>query len=306
MDSANTTSGPASMTSMGTVGSFFAVAFVLSWAWAWPWALSGAVVTRGEGWPTHFPALLGPAVAAFLVTAWTSGRHGMRDLLGQMVRWRFPLRWWAITVSPLAFLAIALAVQALVGNPPALNDFGRFSGLPDLGVIGVATVAIVLNGFGEETGWRGFAVPALMPRFGPLGTALVIAPLWALWHLPYFFLLDSYQSFNALTLVGFLIGLMYGSIVLTWLYLGTGGSILAVAIWHGLFNVATATDGGDNLVAGIVSGLVIVLGIVVAPRLRRMPAIRTADRVEPARAARPSCRNFDPGPGGAVRRRWEA
>jgi membrane protease YdiL (CAAX protease family) len=213
--------------------------------------------------------LLGPAVAAFVVTAWAGGRRGVRDLLARMGRWRFPLRWWAVTLSPLAFLAVALVVQAVFGELPAVGDFGRYTGLPGVGVLGVIVLAVGLNGFGEETGWRGFAVPALTPRFGPLGAALVIAPVWALWHLPYFFLLDSYQSFNAFTVLGFLVGLAYGSVVLTWLYLGTGGSILAVTIWHGLFNMATATDGATNLIASTVSALVIALGVVVSPRLGR-------------------------------------
>jgi CAAX protease family protein len=249
---------------------FLALTFTLSWAWAWPLAFSDLVVTRGEGWPTHFPALLGPAVAAFLTTAWVSGRTGLKDLLARMGRWRFPLRCWAVTLSPLAFLAVALLVQAVVGDLPALGDFGRYTGLPTVGVLAVAVLAIALNGFGEETGWRGFAVPAILPRFGPLGAALVIAPIWAIWHLPYFFFLKSYQSFNAFTIIGFLIGLAYGSVVLTWLYLGTGGSILAVAIWHGLFNMATATDGATNIIASTVSALVIALGIVISPRLRHM------------------------------------
>jgi membrane protease YdiL (CAAX protease family) len=194
----------------------------------------------------------------------------VRDLLARMGRWRFSLRWWAVTLSPVAFLTVALFVQAAIGDLPAPGDFGRYTRLPAIGVFGVAVLAVVLNGFGEETGWRGFAVPALLPRLGPLGAALVIAPVWALWHLPYFFLLDSYQSFNAFTIIGFLVGLAYGSVVLTWLYLGTGGSILAVAIWHGLFNMATATDGATNIIASTVSALVIAMGIVVAPRLRRM------------------------------------
>jgi len=170
----------------------------------------------------------------------------------------------------LAFLGVGLLVQAVLGDLPAVGDFGRYTGLPDVGVIGVVFLAIVVNGFGEETGWRGFAVPTLLQRFGPLGAALVVFPVWALWHLPYFFLLESYQSFNLFTLIGFLVGLAYGSIVLTWLYLGTGGSILAVAIWHGLFNMATATDGATDVIAAIVSALVILLGVVVSPRLRRM------------------------------------
>jgi len=180
------------------------------------------------------------------------------------------LRWWAVTLSPLAFLAAALLVQAAMGDLPTLGDFGKYTGLPNIGVVGVAILAVGLNGFGEETGWRGYAVPALHPRLGPLGAALVIAPIWALWHLPYFFLLDSYQSFNAFTIVGFLVGLAYGSVVLTWLYIGTGGSILAVAVWHGLFNMATATTAATNVIASTVSALVIALGIVVTPRLRRM------------------------------------
>jgi membrane protease YdiL (CAAX protease family) len=195
----------------------------------------------------------------------------MKSLLARMCRWRFSPQWWAVTLSPLAFLAVALLVQAAVGDLPALEDFGRYTGLPNVGVLGVAVLAVMLNGFGEETGWRGFAVPALLPRFGPLGAALVIAPVWALWHLPYFFLLDSYQSFNGFTIIGFLVGLASGSVVLTWLYLGTGGSILAVTIWHGLFNMATATDGATNIIASTVSALVIALGVVVSPRLRSMP-----------------------------------
>lgn len=267
------------------VGPFVVLAFTLSWTWAWPLALSSAVVTGGDGWPTHFPALCGPAVAAFLATAWMSGRTGVKDLLRRMGRWRMPLRWWAVTLSPLAFLAVALLVQAVVGDVPAAGDFGRYTGLPDVGVLGVAILAVVLNGFGEETGWRGFAVPALAPRFGPLGAALLIAPVWALWHLPYFFLLDSYQSFNAFTIIGFLIGLTYGSVILTWLYLRTG-SILAVTIWHGLFNMATATDGATNIIASTVSALVIALGILIAPRLRKtMPISVSRPRAAVMRVA---------------------
>ncbi len=259
------------VSSIGPVGLYLLLSFALSWAWAWPLALSDAIVTRGDGWPTHFPALFGPAIAAVLVTAWTTGRAGLVDLIMRMVRWRFPLCWWAVTVSPLAFLAVALIVQSVVGDLVAPRDFGRYTGLPSMSVLVVVTLAVVLNGFGEEIGWRGFAVPALIPRFGALGAALVITPVWALWHLPYFFLLESYESFNAFTIVGFLIGLAYGSVVLTWLYLGTGGSILAVAIWHGLFNMATATAGATDIIASTVSALVIVLGIVVSPRLRRRP-----------------------------------
>jgi hypothetical protein len=50
---------------------FFALAYALSWSWAFPLAVAHLVVRRGEGWPTHYPLLLGPAIAAVVVTAWT-------------------------------------------------------------------------------------------------------------------------------------------------------------------------------------------------------------------------------------------
>jgi CAAX protease family protein len=73
---------------------FFALAYALSWSWAFPLVAAHLVVLRGAGWPTHYPALFGPAIAAVVVTAWTLGREGVRDLLARMARWRVPLRWW--------------------------------------------------------------------------------------------------------------------------------------------------------------------------------------------------------------------
>jgi hypothetical protein len=68
----------------------FVLAYGLSWLWIIPLAADSQVVRRGVGWPTHLPALLGPAIAALLVTAWTMGRWGVRELLARMVSWRVP------------------------------------------------------------------------------------------------------------------------------------------------------------------------------------------------------------------------
>jgi CAAX protease family protein len=247
---------------LGALALFVVLAYGLSWAWMLPFAAIGDVIEKGSGWPTHLPALLGPALAAMLVTAWLSGREGLADLLSRMGRWRLPLRWWVATLSPLGFLSAAVAIAAATGDVPSWGAFGRYSGLPALGLLAVSVVVIV-GALGEETGWRGFALPVLQRRYGPLVAALLLSPLWAVWHLPFFLTVASYRGFPPAGYVGFLFSLACGSIVLTWLYNGSGESIFACAVWHGLFNMATATAAGDGTVAAVTSTLVIGQAVVL-------------------------------------------
>ena len=247
---------------------FFVLAYLLNWAWVIPLAATGRTVAQGHGWPTHFPGLLAPLAAAFIVTAWTTGRSGIRDLLRRMGRWRIGWHWWIAALSPLFFLGFAIAVIAAVGGAlPRAGEFARFSGLPSgLGPVGVALVIVVVNGFGEETGWRGYALPQLQKRFSPLTSTLILAGLWGGWHIPMFFTLDSYRGFSAGTAAGFAFGLMCGAVVATWLYNHTGGSILAVVLWHGLYNVASGTKaatGGSAAIAAVVSTMIMVQAVVL-------------------------------------------
>lgn len=138
---------------------------------------------------------------------------------------------------------------------------GKFNGLPAWGFLGVWVLEIGWNGLGEETGWRGFALPVLQRRHGPLVGTLILAVGWAGWHAPYFFLLEGYQNFGVGTLVGFFLGLTCGAFVLTWIYNRSGGSILMAAVWHGTYNMTVATVGSRGTIAAVVSTLVMIWGI---------------------------------------------
>src|SRR3954447_5938094 len=155
-----------SRTPMAPLLGFFALAFAFSWAWLVPMSLSGRVVRRGDGWPTHIPALVGPLLAAFVVLALVDGRAGVRAWLAAMVRWPRAWRWRLAAVSPLAFLAVAVAVAAVTGTLPPAEAFIRYSGTA--ASIPMLLVAMAVNAFGEEAGWRGYALPRLQARFGAL------------------------------------------------------------------------------------------------------------------------------------------
>ncbi len=121
----------------------------------------------------------------------------------------------------------------------------------------------VVNGVGEETGWRGFIADRLLRRHSLTVTALLVALVWAPWHAPLYFFSGTFKAFAIAQTVGWAIGLTAGSIVLTWLYRGSGASILLVAVWHTAFNFTSATPAADGSVAAISSTVVMVAAVAI-------------------------------------------
>jgi membrane protease YdiL (CAAX protease family) len=250
---------------------FFAVAYALAWADWVPMALTGRFVGLDPKGPTHFPGLLAPLIAAFVVTLAGEGSAGARSLLVRMVRLpRASIGVWLAIASPALFFVAALLVGTALGAPaPRWADFGLFNGVPHVGPVGVALVLVGWNGFGEEVGWRGFALPHLQQRRSPLAAALLLGLLWAAWHVPMFFVVDTYRGLGpAMLAVLFTLGIVSGSVVLAWIYNRSGGSILAVALWHGTYNLFSGTVAARGIIAAVVStGVMVWASVLVALEL---------------------------------------
>ncbi|HEV8652864.1 MAG TPA: hypothetical protein VG276_26620 [Actinomycetes bacterium] len=98
---------------------YFALAHTISWACWIPLVLAHRTVRAGSASPTHFPGLVGPAIAAFVMTAAVQGRTGIRDLAARIGRWRVAPRWYLVAVAtPVVGPAgsrVAQAGQLLIG-----------------------------------------------------------------------------------------------------------------------------------------------------------------------------------------------
>lgn len=260
---------------------FVVIAYAISWAYWIPLAMRGAYITPG-GSVTHFPGLLGPAIAAYITTALVSGRKGLRELTTRL--WlvsRPAARFWLYSLSPVGFLAGALLIAAALHRTPEYFDFTRFSGLPPLPLLGVLALVLLFNGFGEETGWRGFALPVLQARFGMIRSALLVALIWAGWHVPTFWTIEGYRSMTPPVLIfGFGLGLACGSIVLAHVSNRTGGSILAAALWHLTYNMGAATAASRGIIGVITTTCVeiwaVALILMAIRRARVRPPIAVA------------------------------
>ena len=252
---------------------YVVLAYAISWADWIPLVLSGAIVTPG-GPITHFPGLLGPALAAFIVVAMTDGTAGVVRLLRRMVFVSKPtLRFLGYSLSPLAFLALALVVARVAGLAvPSVREFAAYSGLPTFPLPTVLLLVFLFNGYGEETGWRGFALEPLQRRFGPVKGALVLALVWAGWHTPAFWFVEGYRNLGTAGLVGgFGLGICAGSLVLARVANRTGGSVLAAALWHGLYNMTSATAASRGVIGAVTTTCVMVWAAVLLVQEWRRP-----------------------------------
>lgn len=248
---------------------YVVLAYAVSWSWWIPMALTGVTARPGQGWPTHLPGLMGPAIAAIAVTAIVDGTAGLRDLGSRTWCWRVPMRWYLLVAGTLGMLALAPITRWLAGQPaPSAAEYTIYSGVGALPLTLTILIVLVVNGFGEEIGWRGFLVDRLLERHGVVATALIVAPIWACWHAPMFWFVASLAGLGPGGAVGWLIGLTAGSILLTWLYASSGRSVWVVALWHTAFNFTTATTAATGLPAAAASTLVMVAAIGIAIRSR--------------------------------------
>jgi membrane protease YdiL (CAAX protease family) len=254
------------------LSTYITLAYSISWAYWIPLALRGVVVIPG-GDVTHFPGLLGPAIAAYLTTALGEGWSGVKRLTARLfLISRPPTRFWFYSLSPLAFLGIALLVAAWRGTLPEARGFTLYSGLPDtLSFPFVLLLVLLFNGFGEETGWRGFALGHLQRRFGPLAGALLLGLVWAGWHVPTFWVVEGYRSLGVpMLLFGFGLGIVSGSVVLARVANRTAGSVLAVALWHFIYNMTSATAASRGLIGAVTSTCVMIwAAVLIVQELRR-------------------------------------
>jgi membrane protease YdiL (CAAX protease family) len=227
---------------------FFYFLLAFGFTWAYELTIYRVLITPGfslQGVLLDLGFTLGPTLAAFLMTAVMQGQAGILQLLRRYVLWRAGLRWYL-----LVFLGVpALLLIAVLPLPGALSAFH----VPALTFwptyLLFYLLFLVFEGpLGEEPGWRGFALPRLQQRSGPLVGTLLLGLLWGLWHLPLFFIpgTDHY----AIAVVGtglighlvplgvFVIWTIALAVTITWVFNNTRGSLLLAMLLHASINTA--------------------------------------------------------------------
>ncbi len=211
-----------------------------------------------------------PTVAALIVVAIGWGWPGLKALLSlyRPVRgdqsWRDGLRLYAALTLAIAGVAALCAASAyFLTGPDALAVLIREFGLQSPAIFASAWIVALFANQGalfEELGWRGFAWPRLASTLGsPLGAALILGALWALWHFPREIpLLLTGELTIPHMLLGqslFIVTCCASTIVMVYFVNLSGGSVLPAIMIHGSLNMfygafkleESGAGGGGNL-----------------------------------------------------------
>ncbi len=222
---------------------YFVLAFVITW-------INGVmlIMQSYQGGDKNivnlFLAYMGPFIAA-LIMMYIFADKTFRADFGKRI---YNLRLINIKYLPfvLFFLPLAMVISILIsiafGQPVEqlrfAEEFKIFSGEVVLSMIILVLVPVL-----EELGWRGYGVDSLASKFNLFKTSLIFGALWGIWHLPVFFIKDSYQSSlwgqHPLFAINFFAGIFPLAIIMNYLFYKNRRSIFLLALFHVLVNYSS-------------------------------------------------------------------
>jgi membrane protease YdiL (CAAX protease family) len=231
------------------ITAYFTLAFAITWALHTPMVLG----RDGLGiFPYEVPealyvilfilgAFLGPTLGAFLVTNALDGKEGRRKLLRRYGQWRVGLPWYALAIFAFPVIYIIAGSVALRDVP--LADLGANWATFFSTYLPALLIFPALITWGEEPGWRGFALTRMQERYHPLVSSVIVGLMHGLWHLPIFLLVSgpvALGPFNLLSFIGNTATIIAITILWTWVFNNAKGSILIAVLLHASLNASQA------------------------------------------------------------------
>jgi membrane protease YdiL (CAAX protease family) len=228
---------------------YSALAYGLSWLILVPAGLG--LLPDSAGGILSWLAPFGPAAAAFLVAALTGGRPAVGQLLRRLGRWRVGAHWYLLVLAGIPLLQL-LGAFAVLGTVP-LGELARNWPAYFTTYLPSVVYVFLFTGLGEEPGWRGFALPRLQERHGPLLGTAILGVVWTLWHLPNLL----FGGYTGVSYALWVVVTLATTVIYTWVYNRTGGSILIAALLHGAINSGKGVLGPQGLLPGFADALLV-------------------------------------------------
>jgi membrane protease YdiL (CAAX protease family) len=194
--------------------------------------MEGILQVSGPGMLLVSLASWGPLIAAFTVTGLTEGKAGVKALWRRFWNRNLTVRWLLVAVLIIPAVSLGANLLARLLDRQAYPLFVAYD--PLWTILTVFLSAFIGSGMAEEFGWRGYVLPRLQSRWNALTSSLVLGVIWALWHAGQWFIPGSNLYGRNAWLWGS--GMLLLSIIITWVFNHTKGSVLGAALIHAMWN----------------------------------------------------------------------
>lgn len=169
-----------------------------------------------------------PSAVAIMLTWQRQGRAGLGNLGRRIIQFKIGWRWYLAAMLVIFIATVGqLIILRLMGQPFDLTLF--------FGQLGSFLPLILLGPLSEEIGWRGYALDRLQTKWNALVSSLIVGLVWGLWHYPLFQMVGTSQHELGIPFIGFVLGLMWVSVLFTWLHNNTQASIWTAIFFHWLY-----------------------------------------------------------------------
>ncbi|HLJ52942.1 MAG TPA: CPBP family intramembrane glutamic endopeptidase [Rhizomicrobium sp.] len=255
---------------------YFALAFAITWGlgvvviFFRPQfeAVFGPLGPLITSWP-YYVGVCAPTISAVLVSLMFGGLNGVKGLFGGLVR-PFKIQWAFVALLTMAggYAVWGVVERSLSGITPSVDFHALLVSAPLL-LFTTANIFVDPGPWGEETGWRGFALPRLLTLHSPLTAALILGVIWGIWHTPAF--LASGLTQSGMNFAWFLVGSTCLTILMTWIYVNANGNYLVAGfIPHMMANLLFSAHVVTNVKIEALVFIVIVAVIlaVSGPNLK--------------------------------------
>jgi len=219
---------------------FFAFTFLFSWLlWLPNVLITHGLIPENKTAETiaeigNWLAGIGPSLAAIWIILKYQGKSKFKELINRIFALRLGSWYWPLFLLLPIVLVLAHCLNSWFFNAP----FPESGLLNEPWWIPLLLLIFFILQFGEELGWRGFALDRLLARMNVLQASVVVGSIWAVWHLPMFISKGFGQYEYHMPFLQFFLTLVLISVIITWMQINTGGSLFPAFLIHAQINLS--------------------------------------------------------------------
>ncbi|NOR14858.1 MAG: CPBP family intramembrane metalloprotease [Candidatus Aminicenantes bacterium] len=186
------------------------------------------------------PGAYGPSLVAILMVKLTEEKGRVKELLKKLLFWKAAWRWYLLIL----LVPVLLETAAVLISQTFSYSLGTLTLKRALTVyFPYVLIALPFGPMGEELGWRGYLLPKLLEKHTPLAASVILGFIWTFWHMASFSFpgaaIPSLFDVTSFTILLYLATIFGETLLLTFIYFKSGGSVLLAILFHAVFNASS-------------------------------------------------------------------